>query len=164
MLRDVFRLITALREGDVNQMGIFKADSSNFDDWINLSLLLFPEHTRDEMVEFYSEILTSEKEVGFLYKENDKFVGYMNLSIRSDYVNGTDESPVAFVEAIFVLPEYRKQNIARKLIEHAEDFARQKDLKQLASDCLLENEASARFHESCGFTETERVIYFVKNV
>ena len=145
-------------------MNIFKADNSNFDDWIDLSLLLFPEHTRDEMIKFYSEILTSKKEIGFLYKKDYRFVGYINISIRSDYVNGTDESPVAFVEAIFVLPEYRKQNIARKLIEHAEDFARQKGLKQLASDCLLENEASAAFHKSCGFTETERVIYFVKNV
>ena len=145
-------------------MEILKADDTNFDDWVSLSLMLFPEHTRDEMVGFYSEILTSEKEVGFLYKIDDKYVGYINLSIRSDYVNGTDESPVAFVEAIFVLPEYRKQNIARKLIEHAEVFARQKGLKQLASDCLLENTASAKFHESCGFTETERVIYFMKNV
>ena len=145
-------------------MGIFKADNSNFDDWIDLSLQLFPEHNRDEMADYYSKILTSEKEIGFLYQKDDKFVGYMNLSIRSDYVNGTDFSPVAFVEAIFVLPKYRKQNIARKLIEYAEDFAKQKGLKQLASDCLLENEASAKFHISCGFKETERVIYFVKNV
>jgi len=145
-------------------MGIVKADNTNLDDWVNLSLMLFPEHTREEMVGFYSEILTSEKEVGFLYKMDDKYVGYINLSIRRDYVNGTDESPVAFVEAIFVLPEYRRQNIARKLIEHAEGYARQKGLKQLASDCLLENVSSAKFHERCGFTETERVVYFVKNL
>ena len=143
---------------------ILRADSSNFSDWIDLSLRLFPEHSRDEMVGFYSEILDSEREVGFLYKKDNRYVGYMNLSIRNDYVNGTHSSPVAFIEAIYVLPEYRRQSIARELIAHGEDYARQKGLTQLASDCLLENEPGAEFHIICGFQETERVIYFAKDL
>ena len=145
-------------------MGIISADKTNFEEWIALSLLLFPEHTDSEMRGYYTEILESEKEIGLLYEKDGKYIGYMNLSIRSDYVNGTDTSPVAFIEAIYVLPEYRKQGIAREFVGYAEQFARQRGLRQLASDCLIENQMSENFHKSCGFIEKERVICFVKDV
>lgn len=145
-------------------MGIIYTDISNLKEWVELSVKLFPDHTFDEMFKVYDEFLTTKKEVGFLYQQNSKFAGFMNVSIRNDYVNGTDTSPVVFVEAIYVLPEYRGQGIAREFITCAEKFAKEKGIKQLASDCLLENTASELFHKSCGFEEAERVICFVKNV
>ena len=145
-------------------MGIVIVDKSNLGDFIDLSLLLFPEITADEMRGFYASFLDSEKEIGLLYQQDNKYVGYTHLSVRSDYVNGTDSSPVAFIEAIYVLPEYRKQGIARKFVEYAEWFARQRGCRQLASDCLIDNEMSADFHKSCGFIEKERVICLVKDV
>jgi len=145
-------------------MNIIKADNTSLIEWTNLALMLFPESNFEEELNFHKQVLVSEKEVGLLYQKDDKFVGFMNLSIRNDYVNGTDSSPVAFVEAIFILPEYRKQGIAREFIKYAEDFARQNNCKQLASDCLLENNLSEHFHKSCGFVEKERVICFAKSV
>ncbi len=145
-------------------MGIINADKSNLKEWVELSLKLFPGHTFNEMFKAYDDFLTNKKEVGFLYQRNSKIVGFMNVSIRNDYVNGTDTSPVVFVEAIYVLPEYRGQGIARELVTCAEKFAKEKGIKQLASDCLLDNTASELFHKSCGFEEAERVICFVKNI
>jgi GNAT superfamily N-acetyltransferase len=62
------------------------------------------------------------------------------------------------------LPEYRKQGIGREFIEFAETYAKEKGITQLASDCFIDNEMSEQFHKSCGFTEKERVICFVKDV
>ena len=145
-------------------MSIINADKSNLQEWVNLSLKLFPEHSFEEMFCICEKVLESQKEIGLLYQQDGRYVGYMHLSVRTDYVNGTNASPVAFIEAIYVAPDYRKQGIGRKFVEYAVEYARQKGFKQLASDCLIDNSSSEYFHKSCGFTEQERVICFVKNV
>ena len=145
-------------------MGIVNADMNNLNEWTNLAIMLFPDSSFDEELDFHKKVLTSKKEVGLLYQKDNKYVGFMNLSIRSDYVNGTDTSPVVFVEAIYVLPDYRRQGIGKEFIEYAEKYAKQKGISQLASDCFTDNNLSENFHKSCGFIEKERVICFVKNI
>jgi len=149
-------------------MSIIKTDKTNIHDWVNLSLRLFPEHTFNEMFQEYMGYLTNknvrQKEIGFLYNKNNKNVAFMNISIRNDYVNGCDSSPVVYIEAIYVLPKYRKMGIASELIKTAEIFAREKGILQVASDCLIDNTESEMFHKGCGFKEAERVICFVKNI
>ena len=91
-------------------------------------------------------------------------VAFAEVTVRTDYVNGTDGSPVGFLEGIYVEEAHRSRGAARMLVGAAERFSRQAGCSQLASDCLLENTASERFHRRCGFRETERVIYFVKDI
>jgi len=145
-------------------MGIIAANINNLKEFADLSVMLYPEHTFDEMFDLYKKSFETEKEMGFLYQKDNKFIGILHLSIRSDYVNGTDTSPIMFVEAIYVLPEYRKLGIGKGFIDYAETYAKQKGITQLASDCLVDNHASERFHKNCGFREEERVICFVKDV
>ena len=145
-------------------MGIINTDEDKLKEWATLATMLFPENSFDEELELHKKILASEKEAGFLYQKDNQYVGFMNLSIRNDYVNGTDTSPVAFIEAIYVLPDYRQQGIGREFIKHAERYAGQKGVTQLASDCYVDNYLSKNFHESCGFIEKERVICFVKDI
>ena len=149
---------------EVSAMGIVNADASNLKEWVNLALMLFPESSFDEELALHKKILASGKEEGLLYQKNNRYVAFMNLSIRNDYVNGTDTSPVVFVEALYVLPDYQRRGIGKKLIEYAENYARQKGITQLASDCYTDNLLSESFHKNCGFVEKERVICFVKNI
>jgi len=137
---------------------------SNLKEFVELTLLLFPQDTLEEMYDIYRKSFAKGNELGILYEKDNRFVGCMHLAIRSDYVNGTDTSPVLFVEAIYVLPEYRGQNIGREFIEYATDYAKQKGIKQLASDCFMDNIMSENFHKACGFIEKERVICFVKDI
>jgi len=148
----------------MGNIGIVIADESNLKEWTDLALMLFPESSFEEEHDFHQKVLKSGKELGILYKKDDKYVGFMNLSIRHDYVNGTDTSPVVFIEAIYILPEYRQQGIAGKFISYAEGYAKQKGITQLASDCLTDNSLSEVFHKNCGFIEKERVICFVKDI
>lgn len=145
-------------------MSIVRTDNTNLNEWTELTVKLFPHHSFNEMYEANAEFLKSGKEIGFLYRQGDKAVAFMNISIRHEYVNGSTTSPVVFIEAIYVLPENRQQGIARELIAWAEEFAKENGITQLASDCLIENTESEQFHEHCGFEEMERVICFVKNV
>ena len=112
-----------------------------------------------------TNILYSPREAGFLVKDdNGKAIGFMNLSLRYDYVPGATQSPVAYVEGIYVEDEYRKQGIGTKLIQFAQQWAIERECMELASDALLDNTASYDFHTKVGFQEVERVVTFIKQV
>lgn len=145
-------------------MEIIRADAAHAQEWAALSAEMFPSQTLGEWERECAEFLVNGKEIGFLCRQDGQAAGYVNVSIRRDYVNGTDTSPVAFVEAVYVRPQYRNRGIARRLMAEAEAFARANGLSQIASDCLLDNTDSEQFHKSCGFAEAERVICFVKKV
>jgi aminoglycoside 6'-N-acetyltransferase I len=89
-------------------------------------------------------------------------IGFAELALRGDYVNGTHGSPVGFLEAWYVAPEWRGCGVGRALIVAAEGWARTRGCAELASDALLDNTASHAAHAGCGFEETERVVYFRK--
>lgn len=92
----------------------------------------------------------------------DRAIGLAEAGLRRDYVNGTESSPVAFLEAWYVDPGHRGRGVGRALIAAVEDWTRAQGCSELASDALLDNTASHAAHAACGFEETERVVYFRK--
>ena len=91
-------------------------------------------------------------------------VGFAQCGLRRDYVEGTDSSPVGYLEGIFVLDGYRKLGYARELLSACEQWAREKGCTEFASDCELCNEGSLHFHLAAGFDEANRIICFVKKL
>lgn len=104
--------------------------------------------------------------VAFLFFAPDtaEAVGFAEASLRHDYVNGCETSPVGFLEGIHVDPAHRGQGIARRLAQAAEDWARAKGCAEFASDAALDNTASHAMHAALGFEETERVVCFRKRL
>lgn len=98
------------------------------------------------------------------YSDSEEPQGFLEVSIRTDYVNGTRNSPVAFLEGIFVTPAARRKGVASRLVAEAENWARGRGCLELASDAFLANTLSQAVHEKLGFEETERVIFFRKDV
>lgn len=133
-------------------------------DWLALRIALWPHCSRDEHLAEMAEMLRQPKKfIQFLAcTESGDAIGLLEMSIRSDYVNGTEDGPVAFLEGLFVVPELREKGIARRLIRAAEIWAATHGYSELASDALLENEAAQAVHRALGFEETERVVYFRK--
>lgn len=86
--------------------------------------------------------------------------GFAEAALRTDYVNGCEGSPVAFLEGIYVDPAHRRAGIARALVAAVRDWAGERGVAEIASDALLDNAASHAFHRAIGFAETERVVYF----
>jgi aminoglycoside 6'-N-acetyltransferase I len=90
--------------------------------------------------------------------------GFAEASIRHDYVNGTHTSPVGFLEGIYVMPGQRRKGIAAALVESVSAWAQSRGCTELASDSELGNEASQLMHQALGFRETERVVYFCRQL
>jgi len=90
--------------------------------------------------------------------------GFAQCQLRTDYVEGTDSSPVGYLEGIFVENEYRKLGYAKELLSECEKWAKEKGCTEFASDCELVNEESLHFHLSMGFEEANRIICFRKGI
>ncbi|WP_250122678.1 aminoglycoside 6'-N-acetyltransferase [Chroococcidiopsis sp. CCMEE 29] len=147
------------------QFRLVKVTQEDFDEWLSLALELWSEGSSEEMQESLTKSYQSPKEAGFLVKNEDgTAIAFMNLSLRYDYVPGATQSPVAYLEGIYVREPYRKQGVGSFLIRYAEQWALEQNCVQLASDALLENTVSYEFHTRVGFQEIERIVSFIKTI
>lgn len=88
--------------------------------------------------------------------------GFAEAALRHDYVNGCHSSPVAFLEGIYVKPEFRGRGVARELVRAIETWALDRGCTEFASDAAIDNATSHAMHRALGFDETQRVVYFRK--
>jgi aminoglycoside 6'-N-acetyltransferase I len=134
--------------------------------WLDMRVALWSDATADEHRAYMAISLAQPERFLQLvmYDENRQPIGFIEGSIRGDYVNGTETSPVGFVEGVYVVPAQRRRGIARQLFAAIGDWAKARGCRELASDALLENESSQRAHRAMGFRETERVVYFTKKL
>lgn len=124
---------------------------------------LWPSHSLNDLEEEFKNIITKNTTF-FIYYEGGAPIAFAQVSLRNDYVEGTNSSPVAYLEGIFVEKHYRNKGIAKKLIKKCEIWAKQNCCQQMASDCELINTESYNFHLSCGFEEVNRIICFKKEL
>lgn len=94
----------------------------------------------------------------------EQAIGFAQCQLRYDYVEGTETSPVGYLEGLYVEPQVRLQGIAKKLVAACEEWARQQGCTEFASDCELTNEDSLNMHLRLGFTEANRIICFTKKL
>jgi len=94
----------------------------------------------------------------------DSTAGFVEASKRVDYVNGTSSSPVAFLEGLYVDPISRRKGVARALVAEVDRWACAEGCSELASDSLVENLVAHAAHRALGFEETERVVYFRRDI
>ena len=88
--------------------------------------------------------------------------GLAEAAIRTDYVNGAQSSPIAFLEGLYVRPAARHRGVAKALVKALERWAHERGCRELASDASTDNLASHAVHRALGFEETERVVFFRK--
>ena len=134
--------------------------------WRQMRQTLWPEMTEAENLRETEAMMTATLRffVRIALKREDKPVGFVEATVRNDYVNGCATSPVVFLEGIYVEPWARRQGIARTLVGAVEEWGRKVDCREFASDALLENSDSHSMHRALGFEETERVVCFRKDL
>lgn len=125
---------------------------------------LWPHHELSELEAEFAPLLTASDAAVFLAFQEASPAGFAQCQLRRDYVEGTDSSPVGYLEGIYVVPEFRKTGVARALLTACEDWAKEKGCREFASDCELTNEESLRFHLNVGFCEANRIICFTKKL
>jgi aminoglycoside 6'-N-acetyltransferase I len=133
------------------------------DQWVTLRGELWPacpvaRHRLelDELLKKDGVVLLAEEAGGLL--------GFAEVSVRVDHVEGTQSAPVPYLEGWYVRANARGQGVGRGLLAAAERWALGRGFAELASDAELENHHSRRLHAQAGFSEVARTVHFVKSL
>ena len=143
---------------------IRKVESKDLYTLSELACQLWPDHTVEEMRSEFADMIAKPDAAFFLAYADETAVGFAQCQLRYDYVEGTDSSPVGYLEGIYVVEVYRKQGVARELLSACETWSKSIGCTEFASDCELENTQSLQFHLNVGFEEVNRIICFTKKL
>lgn len=141
---------------------VARCTDETLDDWVGLRHALWPQAPLPDLrAEAAASLAGADRTVAFLARDaGAAVVGFAEASVRRDYVNGCETSPVAFLEGIYVRPDWRRRGVARLLIRSVEEWAMVLGCSELASDAGIRNQVSQRMHRALGFEETERVVFY----
>lgn len=129
-----------------------------------LAVQMWTSHSVQELTEQFRTMLVDSACAVYLTIVGGQAVGFAQCGLRFDYVEGTDTSPVGYLEGIFIAEKYRSRGFAQRLLTCCEDWAREQGCSEFASDCELDNEVSRLFHLRVGFAEANRIICFTKKL
>ena len=129
-----------------------------------LAVKMWTSHEADELAADFAELIALQECAVFIMYSGDAPIGFAQCQLRHDYVEGTESSPVGYLEGIYVEDSCRGKGYARMLLCACEGWAKEMGCTEFASDCELENEGSQAFHLAMGFEEMNRVICFAKKL
>ena len=102
-------------------------------------------------------------ECGWIARSADgAAIGFAEANIRS-YAEDCD-GPTPYLEGIWVAGNWRRAGVAAALLAAVEDWARSGGYTEMASDALLDNVVSDKWHGAQGFEEVERIVVFRKDL
>ncbi|TXR54373.1 aminoglycoside 6'-N-acetyltransferase [Reinekea thalattae] len=138
----------------------------NQQQWLALRCELWPDDSpEDHQLDIDNLLAEPEQFVQAIFRlSDDQAVGFIEASIRSEYVNGTSTTPIVFLEGIYVKESHRGYGIAKKLLQFITEWALDNGFTELASDALVSNRSAQQFHQGLGFEETERVVFYCKSL
>jgi aminoglycoside 6'-N-acetyltransferase I len=151
------------------------AQRADRDAIVEMRALLWPESSREEQAREFDAWVTRGKAGTFpaaslpaailVSQDADgTLTGFLEVSLRS-HADGCDiERPVGYVEGWFVREGFRGRGIGAELMRASEDWARGLGCIEMASDALIDNEASQNAHQALGFAEVDRCVHFRKNL
>ena len=141
-----------------------KAGIENLEEIANLAVLMWTDLEAREFIDEFTDVISKGNTRFFLKYDGDIPIGFAQCGLRYDYVEGTDTSPVGYLEGIFIKEEYRRKGYAKELLSECEKWAKEKGCKEFASDCETDNDSSFSFHMAMGFSEANRIICFTKRL
>lgn len=87
----------------------------------------------------------------FLAFDGERAVGMTVVSLLENYRTEIFNLRIAYVNSVFVYPDYRRQGIARRLMEMAIEWARERGCSQVR---LRSSTQGRPLYESLGFNRT----------
>jgi len=143
---------------------IRRATHEDKPEWLRMRHGLWPEAPMDYLALDLDDLLADEDTAVFVASNADgQRVAFIEVALR-DYAEGCETSPVGYIEAWYVDPQARGQNLGRDLVYTAEQWSRERGCVEMASDTWLDNESSIAAHQRMGYYEVDRLVHFVKRL
>ena len=149
---------------------IRKAAKTDMVSVAEMAVMMWDSHSVEELKGEFEQEIENKDCVMYIYCIDNIPIGFAQCGLRHDYVEGTDTSPVGYLEGIFVEEEYRKRGIAKEMLDACQRWAKEQGCTEFASDCEIDNigsfhfQGSLKFHLKMGFSEANRIICFTKRL
>lgn len=116
------------------------------------------ENIKDDFVitKHYEEIYKNDDNYLYFASVDGKIVGYLFVYIINDYIN---KSPVAKLDALYVLKEYRNMNIATKLIEDFKLWCQKNNIAYINVTVWSENIVAKKLYMKHGFVPKKEELF-----
>lgn len=147
-----------------NCIDYYSCRKRDVDKCAKLACKLWKNSDYNDLKNEFEVIAARKNEIVFTAYCNGIMIAFAHCAIRKEYVEGTDSSKVAYLEAIFVEKEFRKAGVASYLIRCCENWAKKKECLEFASDCDINNYESRNMHEKNGFKEASKLVHYVKKI
>jgi len=129
-----------------------------------MAVQMWESHTAEELEAEFIDVISDKQSAVFIKYAGNNPVGFAQCGLRTDYVEGTESTPVGYLEGIYVKIEYRNNGYAKEMLLACESWAKNMGCTEFASDCELDNIGSLKFHIATGFDEANRIICFKKRI
>ncbi len=147
---------------------------ADHDEWLRMRKALWPETTETtleaELIDIIADadnqaVFVAERPaVGAALEDGaPQLGGFVELSIHPHAI-GCDSRNVGYLEGWYVDEDLRRTGVGRQLVAAGEAWARSKGCREIASDTLGKNATGLAAHLAGGYTETERLIHFKKEL
>ncbi len=104
------------------------------------------ESSSQKIKEEFERLISNKKRILVIAEENSKLLGFLIASL----ISNTYEK-VAYLDDIFVLPNYRKNRIGTELIEYFKTWSKAHKTKTLRLAVLTNNTNAINFYKKIGF-------------
>ncbi|MBI2075024.1 MAG: GNAT family N-acetyltransferase [Candidatus Levybacteria bacterium] len=96
----------------------------------------------------FSDVLNSPNNFVFVAQEQQKIVGFATFSVRRviRYKN-----PIAELDELYVIPEYRKRGVGKTLMEQVLKKAKELNCYRVFIESQYKHEIGHKFYEALGF-------------
>jgi len=111
----------------------------------------------NEINEYYMYDETSSSYEIIVAKINDKIVGSVTMYKLELFTFSFQ--PAIEIFNVAVLKEYRKQNIAKQLLEYVKKYAKENGYKQICLTCLDDATPAHKLYQSVGMTKASSIKY-----
>ncbi len=138
------------------------ATKEDFEGVLKLALALWPDE--EDVASDIQTALTESGHAIYIAEDNGRAIGFIEMALRTDYVEGSNSSPVAYIEGLFVAVTHRKQGIAHELVRCGEEWGKENRCTEMGSDVLVDNTISQEFHENIGFRKAETIVCYIKEI
>jgi aminoglycoside 6'-N-acetyltransferase I len=143
-------------------MKVRKTAETDKPKWLELRRALWPDCPAERHSLEMDQLRCSDGVVLLAEDSDGQIVGFAEISIRRDHVEGTLSAPVPYLEGWYVIPGQRRRGIGRALIKSAESWALEAGFLELASDAESDNHDGIQAHRDLGFREVGRSVHFVR--
>jgi len=111
-----------------------------------------------------SEVLTMPIAILVAEARGGRLIGFLEVDLRS-HADGCDPAqPVGYIEGWYVAEDYRLHGVGKRLVSKAEEWARSHGCLEMASDAVIDNNASQRAHTALGYEVVDRCVHYRKRL